>query len=152
MKCPACKELMFVMEYDALELDHCPGCEGTWFDADELGLLFADETDSPRPDLLQGVVDGRPDAESDEPDRRCPQCGKTMRKVNIGPSRRVLVDACPRGHGLWFDRGEVTDLARDLALDPENLPARVLAFMGDLFAGRADAADHDSLKNDKETR
>ena len=75
-----------------------------------------------------------------------------MRKVNIGPGRRVLVDACPRGHGLWFDRGEVADLARDLALDPENLPARVLAYLGDMFGGRAAAADHDSLKNDKENR
>ena len=58
-----------------------------------------------------------------------------MRKVNIGPGRRVLVDACPRGHGLWFDRGEVADLARDLALDPDNLPARVLDFLGDLLGG-----------------
>ncbi len=140
MKCPACKTIMFVVEYDALELDHCPACEGTWFDADELGLLFADADDTPHPELVQDVVDGREEVESGEARRRCPECRKSMRKVNIGPSQRVLVDACPQGHGLWFDHGEVADLALDMALDPENLPARVLDFLGGLLGDRDDAA------------
>jgi hypothetical protein len=144
---------MFVVEYEALELDHCPACEGTWFDADELGLLFADAADNPHPELVQDVVAGAPEAASGEAARQCPQCDKSMRKVNIGPSRRVLVDACPRGHGLWFDHGEVVDLVHDLALDPQNLPSRVLAFLGNLIGpSEISGRDQDAAADDKETR
>ncbi len=62
-----------------------------------------------------------------------------MRKVNIGPDGRVLVDACPSGHGLFFDRGEVADLARDMVADNDNPPARLIAFLGGVL-GRSDAA------------
>jgi Zn-finger nucleic acid-binding protein len=144
MKCPACNSPVIVVEYDAVELDHCPACEGTWFDAHELGLLFADSEDNPHPELVHEVIADRPEADTAESRRRCPACRRAMRKVNIGPARRVLVDVCPEGHGLWFDRGEVADLARDLELDPEHLPARVLAFVGAAFHGGRDAAaDHD---------
>ncbi len=74
-----------------------------------------------------------------------------MRKVNIGPSRRVLVDACPRGHGLWFDHGEVADLARDMVLDPENPPSRVLDFLGGMFGGRDKSGREDAANQDKES-
>ena len=150
MKCPACQTLMFVAEYDGLELDHCPACEGTWFDADELGLLFADQDDQAHPELVPGVIDALPEAESGEKPRPCPECRKSMRKVNIGPQRRVLVDACPRGHGLYFDHGEVADLVRDLALDPENLPARVLDFLGGML-GRDNVVNQTMVDKDKET-
>jgi uncharacterized protein len=139
MDCPACKSQMFVMEYDGLELDHCPDCEGVWFDSGELGLLFADPDDQAHPELVPELVHGLPDAATGEAKRRCPACRKTMRKVNIGPQRRVLVDACDRGHGLFFDHGEVADLARDLEFSQQNLPARVLAFLGGLL-DRGDAA------------
>jgi uncharacterized protein len=143
MDCPACKSQMFVMEYDGLELDRCPGCEGVWFDGGELALLFADEEDRAHPELVPDLVAGLPDADVGEKKRRCPVCRKHMRKVNIGPRRRVLVDACGRGHGLFFDHGEVADLARDMQFSEKTLPARVLAFMGGMLGfnlGRDDAA------------
>lgn len=126
---------MFVMEYDGLELDHCPGCEGVWFDADELVLLFENQ-----PALAVDTVAALPDAQTTEARRRCPHCRRVMRKVNIGPSRGVLVDACPRHHGLFFDRGEVADLAHGLVADNNSLPARLLAFLGEAFS-RGDAAN-----------
>lgn len=135
MNCPACKSTMFVMEYDGLELDNCPACEGVWFDADELGLLFTDHEGNVHPELVPDVIESLTDAVTDEKARRCPHCNKHMRKVNIGPRRRVLVDACPHGHGLFFDPGEVADLARDLAYDNENLPSRVLTFLGGVLGG-----------------
>ncbi len=139
MDCPACKSQMFVMEYDGLELDHCPACEGAWFDSGELALLFADPEGRAHPELVPGLVAGLPDVETDEDARRCPACRKRMRKVNIGPRRRVLVDACGRGHGLFFDHDEVAALARDLEFSEETLPARVLAFLGGML-DRGDAA------------
>jgi uncharacterized protein len=144
MDCPACKAQMFVMEYQGLELDDCPQCEGVWFDGGELALLFADAEDRAHPELVPDLIAGLPDAETREKKRRCPICRAHMRKVNIGPRRRVLVDACSRGHGLYFDHGEVADLARDLQYSAETLPARVLAFMGGMLDRDRDHSDADS--------
>jgi len=140
MRCPACKTQMFVMESEGLELDHCPQCAGVWFDAGELALLFADRDDRARPDLVPEVLAGLPAADTVEKARRCPACRHAMRKVNIGPRGRVLVDVCGRGHGLFFDRGEVADLVVDLELSEGNLPARVRAFLGGVL-GRGSAAN-----------
>jgi len=139
MNCPACKSPMFAVEYDGLELDHCHDCLGTWFDAGELALLFADADDQPRPELVPSVLRELPTADSAERPRRCPQCRRSMRKVNIGLGAGVIIDVCGRGHGLFCDRGEVADLARGLAPDPDNLPARVMAYLGGAL-GRGDAA------------
>lgn len=130
MNCPACKTQMFVMEYDGLELDHCPACEGVWFDAEELALLFDGV-----PELADQAIAELPAATSDEAARRCPQCRKPMRKVNIGGAGGVLVDVCPRGHGMFFDRGEVAELARKLLTDSDKdqLPARLIEFLGEAF-------------------
>ncbi|HOX26136.1 MAG TPA: zf-TFIIB domain-containing protein [Candidatus Krumholzibacteria bacterium] len=140
MNCPACKTRMFVMEYERLELDHCPQCAGAWFDAGELALLFADPDGRARHDLVPDVLTALPDAESGEKARRCPVCRHRMRKVNIGPNRGVLVDACGRGHGFFFDRGEIADLVADLDIGADNLPARVRAFLGGVL-GRDLAAN-----------
>lgn len=128
MNCPACKHQMFVMEYDGLELDHCPSCEGVWFDATELALLF-----DGRHDLADDAIAGLPAAATGEARRRCPHCRAHLRKVNIGGTGGVLIDACPAGHGMFFDRGEVAALARQLAATAADAPARLLAFLGEAF-------------------
>lgn len=139
MECPTCRSPMLVVEYDGIELDHCPRCEGTWFDSDELALLFDGAGDAVGRELDFAAITELPDAATDEASRRCPRCRKRMRKVDIGPGGKVLVDVCGRGHGLWFDRGEVADLAADLRLGGDDLPARALAFLGGMI-GRGDAA------------
>jgi Zn-finger nucleic acid-binding protein len=136
MNCPACKSQMFVMEYDELELDHCPACEGVWFDATELALLFADESA-----LADEAIANLADADTREARRRCPICRRTMRKVNIGPGRGVLVDVCGDGHGLFFDRGEVADLAAELQTSSDNAPARLLQFLGEAYRGDEAASE-----------
>jgi Zn-finger nucleic acid-binding protein len=130
---------MMVVEYDGIELDHCPDCAGTWFDGGELALLFSD---APAPDTAAGSAESvgiwianerltaLPDAKTAEKPRRCPHCRKKMRKVSIGPRRRVMVDVCPDGDGLWFDDQELADLAQNLSTLTGELPRRVVAFLG----------------------
>ena len=131
MKCPHCNNLMFVMEYDGLETDVCASCAGVWFDADELALLF-----DGRVDLADAAIAALPTAITDEAPRKCPHCRRTMRKVNIGTGEGVLIDACA-GHGLFFDRGEVAELARLLEDPPHGESARLRAFLGETFNRRA---------------
>jgi Zn-finger nucleic acid-binding protein len=130
MDCPKCKGTpMMVVEHDGVELDHCAACGGTWFDRDELGLLLegmGPEARAALPDELASL----PEAETGETRRRCPTCRRKMRKIRLGGKGGVLIDACPRDDGLWFDEAEVWELAEQIA---ENLPeaqGRAVKFMG----------------------
>ena len=133
MKCPKCRVPMLVVEYDGIELDYCVECAGTWFDRGELALLFegveADSADHLQADHIASL----PEASTAEARRPCPICRRKMRKANIGPQARVMIDACRSGHGLWFDGNEVAQLARDLAGASSSIPDRALAFLGRMF-------------------
>ena len=126
MKCPACRVPMYVVEYKEIELDLCPDCGGVWFDRGELELLLP----------AGGSVEVSP-AETDEDQRSCPLCDRTMDKLNIGPSRRVLVDDCP-DCGMWFDRREVEDLSRDLQREGRQVDPDLGEFLGGMFPTKGD--------------
>ena len=128
MKCPVCHVPTYVVEYDEIELDLCPDCQGLWFDHGELELLLG-SVDTP---ALEG-------AQTDEPSRPCPLCGHRMNKVNIGPGRRVLVDDCPEGCGVWFDQNELADLAGNLKADGWHVQPRVREFLSGMFPSKGDA-------------
>ena len=101
MICPACREEMIVVEYKKIELDICVACRGVWFDADELGLLLGSL------DLLADEI-GRPlEAKPSEKARKCPYCRGKMDKATMGTDEAVVIDKCRKGHGLWFDGGEL---------------------------------------------
>lgn len=125
MKCPVCRTVMFVVEYDGVELDVCQDCRGTWFDRGELNLVLGDQEPL---ELIPAV--------SDEADRDCPICSGAMGKVNIGPAGGVLIDVCPDQCGLWFDRGEVGQLAAALESGGKQLPADVGEFLLRMFPER----------------
>ena len=127
MKCPVCRVPTYVVEYEQIELDLCPDCRGIWFDHGEL-------------DLLLGTTDASAltDAETDEPSRPCPLCDHKMNKVNIGPGRRVLIDSCPEGCGLWFDNDELADLAGDLRNEGWLVQPSVRDFLSGMFPSKGD--------------
>lgn len=122
LKCPVCRVPGFVVEYQGVELDLCPDCGGVWFDRGELELVLAGE----RP-LGQAA------AVTDEERRPCPLCRKKMDKMNIGPGRRVLVDSCPRGCGVWFDRGELRDLTENLRQEGWSIAPAIREFLQEMF-------------------
>lgn len=122
MKCPVCKEITFVVEYLDVEIDLCPTCNGVWLDHGELDLLLGSAD----------AIDSVP-AESDEDLRPCPLCPKKMDKVNIGPGRRVLIDSCPDGCGLWFDSNELSELTHDLKNEGWHVRPEVREFLCGMF-------------------
>ena len=126
MQCPICRQrTMYVVEHDNIELDVCARCEGLWFDAGELDLLLGGEAQ----------LDDLPPGEAPAEDaRKCPRCRKTLAKANIGPGRRVVVDVCKANDcGLWFDRGELRDLCRDLADTGWQVAPEVREFLSSVF-------------------
>ncbi len=141
MQCPVCHTDQLIVEYQGVELDLClEGC-GTWFDGDELRQLF-EIVGAPEllHDLEQRLEDLPTVAEG--PVRRCPRCHGRMPHVRApGASGDVILDRCRRGHGLWFDPGELEDI---LALEmpgeegADSALAKVRAFLGQ-FVSASDA-------------
>jgi len=135
MICPVCRSGMIVVEYHNIELDYCTGCKGVWFDSGELELLLGSYGLGKVKLFLDNILDS-PEATSSEKKRKCPICGHKMGKTTIGEHPKTLIDMCRRGHGLWFDGGEVTQLIRHLVGEH---PAKggsseqVISFLGEVF-------------------
>ena len=135
MKCPACKLPLVIVEYQDVELDMCIDGHGLWFDSDELRQLFEA---AGAPEMLHDLENRLvflPKGQHGE-ERRCPRCRGKMRHVTApGDTEDVILDRCRRGHGLWFDRGELEEILRTaLGADDEAL-ASVRSFLADFVPG-----------------
>ena len=137
MICPVCRKDMFVVEYKQIELDYCHSCKGVWFDAGELDLLLeAAGLKHVRQTL--GDVLRLPEALTSERKRRCPICNINMKKVKIGGETGVMIDACIRHDGLWFDGGEVADLIKIISVRStvkKETESEIMGFLKDVFGG-----------------
>jgi len=138
MNCPIDSSPMIVVEHDKIALDYCPTCHGVWFDRGELELV-TERACGPQTDICVADILTRPEASTTEEKRRCPICNRRMLKKNMGTSPSVLIDACDKGDGLWFDGGELHQLlfqARPIAVSAAD--AGMLSFLKDTL--KADIA------------
>ncbi|MBA7640949.1 hypothetical protein ES703_48621 [subsurface metagenome] len=126
--CPVCKNAMIALELAEVEVDYCTACGGIWLDAGELELLLGNSQ------LAEQLLDSfKIDSNCTEKPRKCPICLKRMQKIIVGPSKPVLLlDKCPKGDGLWFDKGELQDILNRAKLDKDNKIQKLLA---DIFSG-----------------
>ncbi len=138
MKCPACSSLMIVVEHEKIELDYCVQCSGVWFDAEEMELLLEAMHLKGTSLSLDNILTS-PEAKSAEKKRKCPICGRKMKKATVGHEPEVIIDACSWGDGLWFDSGEVGQLITQLPDKPSeksDSQGRVITFLGEVFKVR----------------
>jgi Zn-finger nucleic acid-binding protein len=132
--CPVCKIDALIIEYKNIELDTCPKCKGVWFDAGELELLLEAAGLGNSQQYMSGIISA-PDISAPEKKRRCPVCRRKMKKHHIDKESKTMLDACPGGHGIWFDGNEVTQLIKALSgKSPEKTANQdVLNFVGEMF-------------------
>jgi len=126
MDCPVCKNAMITLELAEVEIDHCTECGGIWLDAGELELLLgnADEAE----ELLESF---KVDTDCVEKKRKCPICLKKMQKIIVAAVQPpLLIDKCPKGDGLWFDKGELKSILETATLDEKN---KVIQLLTDMF-------------------
>ena len=125
MDCPVCKNAMIALELQEVEVDYCTGCDGIWLDAGELELLLGNAQNAKQ--LLNSF---KIDSHSTEKPRKCPICLKKMQKILVGPdSATQLIDKCGKGHGLWFDKGELQDVLKIGSFDQGQKVQKLLAEM-----------------------
>jgi Zn-finger nucleic acid-binding protein len=118
---------MIVLELNQVEVDYSPGCGGIWLDAGELELLLEGGCE------MEQLMASLTKAEGvREKKKRCPICRKRMDKVTLGREQPVMIDSCPRKHGLWFDRGELRAVLEIGGLETD-AGKRVLSLLSDIF-------------------
>lgn len=105
MNCPHDRSVMISLELNEVEIDYCTKCSGIWLDSGELELILG-ESEAIREFLASFSISESPR----EKKLKCPICDKPMDKVICDDEGKVMVDRCPKGDGLWFDKGELLDV------------------------------------------
>ena len=114
---------MIVLELEQVEIDYCCDCGGIWLDAGELELLFEDTNQAGQLVKSFATATGLK-----EDVRRCPICLAKMDKVSVGSENEpVIIDRCAKLHGLWFDRGELSQTLSKGNFDKEKKIIKLLA-------------------------
>ena len=126
MICPVCKESMLILEYENIELDYCPSCEGSWMDTGELELLL---------DTPSQILDLSDLPKSTRSKRHCPRCRKRMRVTQL-PDDEIEVDICPRDGGIWLDKGELLQIAQSRT--SSGSLKKIQKFFNELFIEKTD--------------
>ena len=141
MLCPVCKTDMFVLEFELIEIDHCPVCGGVWLDSGELELM-GERAGALRGDLFAALGRQKGVKPGGRPKRRCPVCRRGLLEVRTPGERPIVIDRCPREHGLWFDRGELKAVIHAAGAEEGNVLARFLSDLeSDNVADRAQGSD-----------
>jgi Zn-finger nucleic acid-binding protein len=123
--CPRCREVeLKPVQAGATNLDRCGRCRGLWFDAEgdelervlKLGWERVPEVlkqTGPTSDPNRTTPAGQPKPVP----LLCPRCASDMTSYWYGgeAAKTFLVDACPLGHGVWLDSGELEKAFQALA-------------------------------------
>lgn len=113
MKCPRCQGSLVSESARGVTIDTCSGCSGVWLDDGEIVQLLTVFSKRQPIGQLQKLLEQRfagipvPERASVE---LCPKCQTPMNPVNYDYNSGVVIDQCPRHHGLWLDRGELERL------------------------------------------
>lgn len=111
-----------IVESDGIELDVCAQGHGSWFDAQELGLLLQAAAGEEAPDAALERLENRlAEMPAQQAERRCPRCRRTLSQCALPGGTGPVLDRCPVGDGLWFDRGELHALLETAGAEGEGL-------------------------------
>lgn len=111
MNCPHCDVPSFITtEYETVEIDQCKQCHGIWLDQNEMGEIVKNlATDFSELDVKKTISNafmGIP-AQEKETTRKCPKCSSALQPVNYSVDSGVIIDRCPKDHGVWLDHFEL---------------------------------------------
>lgn len=151
--CPACGAKLDLYSILSMEFEGCPKCHGLWLATDELRKL-KNKFDIGELHWLNGEVDNIEKTAAIRSKRACPKKDSgNLLSVVFGKSS-VVLDWCPKCHGIWLDRGEydkivdylreeagsatVKDVEKEIAEDVAKLwkggPESRVAEIGDIAA------------------
>lgn len=103
--CPNCGQNLDVYRVFRMRFEGCPQCKGVWLVKDELRQL-KNKVEHGSLRWLNDEVEGIEDASARVTERLCVKC-RTVKMVAVlfGKSS-IILDWCPRCHGIWLNRDE----------------------------------------------
>jgi Zn-finger nucleic acid-binding protein len=125
LNCPNCGHPLIILELNQVEVDYCTNCFGIWLDEGELEVLLEDSQE--KNNLFKSFIIDR---KSKEKTFKCPICRKKMDKVVCGKENKVILDKCKKGHGLWFNKGELEAVVEMGSLDKNN---KIVSLLKEMF-------------------
>jgi len=108
--CPRCGGKLDELIYETAHIDRCLDCGGAWLDSGEMEMVLEayDEKFTPAQiaQTLSTAAAGVSEGERASVEL-CPICSARMNPLNFNYSSGIVIDVCPTGHGIWFDRKEL---------------------------------------------
>ncbi len=95
-RCPQCARTCVLVDLHDAEIDYCTQCRGCWFDPGELSLTTGNAMDIPGERLAHRASK-----------YTCAVCHTPMTEHVYLDPYNLLVDRCPKGHGVWLEEGEL---------------------------------------------
>jgi len=118
---------MFILHFQATEVDFCEHCRGVWLDAGELEELAGTSDDPILVSLRQE------NGSANKQQRLCPRCDARLLEITV-PTTALKLDRCPKGHGLWFDEGELRQVLEIFHQKPE--AGKTIQFLDSIFGSQ----------------
>lgn len=110
LPCPNCNQPMKPVRIGATPMQQCAECGGSWVTTETFTALCTDKEArsavSSSFTFNTGAPPVAPPRLGDVRYRRCASCQHLMNRVNFGRVSGVVIDLC-KGHGVWFDPGEL---------------------------------------------
>ena len=92
MKCPRCRSVLRVVEYDGIQVEVCSDCRGEWLHAEE----------------LEKIVEHHDHVFSDRDILNCPHCETIeMERFNYADASDLQLHKCPECGGIWADKDQL---------------------------------------------
>ncbi len=112
IKCAKCESEMQQVNVGNTVVDTCPACGGIWFDMGE--LVDAARLGKGDQETLAECLLAEPPGEGDwdQDPAFCPRCGDALKPQRFDKDLPVILDFCPREHGVWLDKGEFAEINR----------------------------------------
>lgn len=102
--CPQCRTPLASAADTAVAFFPCSTCRGIWLSAEAFAELLR-RAEEQVADVGQGSSEHTL-ARSDT-SRLCPCCERRMDNYQFEYQSGIWIDACPDGHGVWLDGGEL---------------------------------------------
>jgi len=145
-KCPACDSNLNSYSFYKITVEGCPECKGVFLDQGELRKL-KDISQKGSWQNLRWMDDELEAIEKSNamPSKRvCPKCDHEAKGRLISTSfgdSKIMIDWCPKCHGIWLDRDELSQIIKCLRdklndLSSEEARAKVTEEIKEIWQGR----------------
>jgi len=114
--CPVDDFTLVQETYEGVTIDRCLHCAGIWLDAGELETIQKNQADDFRgvPDDAMDFVSGAIGMAKAKTEKTlsCVKCDDALVKREYSFTSQIMIDNCPKGHGMWLDKAELVRLEK----------------------------------------